>query len=106
MLKAPSLPHFRNGLPSELLRFLDGRPEILSAETARRRITSTLLLNEGQKHIQLLQNHAGQLQQKAEAAERLQQKLLAAEQELQAERQTPIARIFWKRLKKRLKANG
>lgn len=112
MLNTPVLPRSGRGLPSELLAFLKGKPEILSADTVRRRMASAVLLNEKQKHIQLLQNqvellqnHVEQLQQKAEMVDQLQQRILAVEQELQMERQTPIARIFWKRLKKRLKTN-
>ncbi|HEV8131069.1 MAG TPA: class I SAM-dependent methyltransferase [Acidobacteriota bacterium] len=86
--------------PAALLAFLEQQPEILSAETIRQRGKLLFLLNETQKHVQLLRNEVQLLENQARGLENHAREL---ENLLQAERQKPLAKIARQRLRKRLK---
>ncbi|MBI2821168.1 MAG: class I SAM-dependent methyltransferase [Acidobacteria bacterium] len=92
--------------PVELLSFLAAQPEILSGGTIRRRTEMLFLLNETQRHVQLLQSNAAELEKHAAELEKhaaeLEKHAAELEKLLQAERQKPIARIFWERVRRRI----
>ncbi len=89
----------RNKEPTELLDLLEQQPEILSRASIQQRIDSLFLLNEAQKHQQLLNNQVSLLENQARLLENHAREL---ERLLQAEREKPISRIAWSRLRKRL----
>ncbi|MBI3940130.1 MAG: class I SAM-dependent methyltransferase [Acidobacteria bacterium] len=92
----PALP--RDPEPAALLSFLLNQPEMISPIAVRRHQDTLFLLNETQKHVQLLQNQVRLLEQHDQSLARRAQTL---EQLLQAERQKPLARIAWQRLRNR-----
>jgi SAM-dependent methyltransferase len=82
----------RNDAPAELLHFLEQQPEILSRAGIQQQTDLLFLLNEGLRHQQLLDNQVRLLENHARELEKL----------LQAERQKPVSRIAWSRLRRRL----